>query len=166
MQVFRFIKHVFSGPWRVRLTFPKRSLNAIEAAIAASEKSHLGEIRFVVESALEIGELLSGVTPGQRALEVFSQCRMWDTEQNTGVLIYLLLADRDVEIIADRGIHARVGEAVWTHICQNMEAQFRAGQFELGVIDGIQQITVQLQQHFPVSTEDNPNEIPNAPIFL
>jgi uncharacterized membrane protein len=166
MQFFRFIRHIFSGPWRVRKVFSKRSLQAIEAAIADSETSHLGEIRFVVESALEIVELLHGLTPKQRALEVFSQCRVWDTEHNTGVLIYLLLADRDVEIVADRGIHARVGEAVWTRICQNIEAQFRAGKFEQGVIDGIQQITVQLQQHFPAFAEDNPNEIPNAPIVL
>ncbi|AMK78733.1 MULTISPECIES: TPM domain-containing protein [Methylomonas] len=166
MQIFRCIKHIFSGPWRVRLAFPKRSLKAIEAAIAASETSHLGEIRFVVESALEIGELLQGVTPRQRALEVFSQCRIWDTEHNSGVLIYLLLADRVVEIVADRGIHARVGEAVWTRICRNMEAQFRAGRFQPGVIDGITQITAQLQQHFPASAADNPNEISNAPIIL
>jgi uncharacterized membrane protein len=166
MQVVRFIKHIFIGPWSVRLAFPKRSLQAIEAAIADSETSHLGEIRFVVESALEIGELLHGITPRQRALEVFSQCRIWDTEHNTGVLIYLLLADRDVEIVADRGIHARVGEAVWARICQNMEAQFRAGRFEQGVVEGIAQITVQLQQHFPASAADNPNEISNAPIIL
>jgi len=166
MQVFRCLKHIFSGPWLVRLAFPKPSLQAIEAAIGRSETSHLGEIRFVVESALEVGELLHGVTPRQRALEVFSQCRVWDTEHNTGVLIYLLLADRDVEIVADRGIHARVGEAVWARICQNMELQFRAGRFEPGVIDGIQQITVQLQQYFPVSGVENPNEILNAPIIL
>ncbi|OAH96781.1 TPM domain-containing protein [Methylomonas methanica] len=166
MQVFRFIKHIFSGPWRVRLAFPKHSLQAIETEIAASETSHLGEIRFVVESALEIGELLQGVTPRQRALEVFSQCRIWDTERNTGVLIYLLLADRDVEIVADRGINARVGEAVWTRICMGMEVQFKAGRFEQGVVEGIAQITAQLQQHFPASALDNPNEIPNAPITL
>lgn len=166
MQVIRFLKHIVSGPWRVRMVFPKRSLQAIEAAITESEASHLGEIRFIVESALEIGELLQGVTPRQRALDVFSQCRIWDTEHNTGVLIYLLLADRDVEIVADRGIHARVGEAVWTRICQNMEAQFRVGRFEPGVIDGIAQITAHLQQHFPALSEDNPNEISNAPIVL
>ncbi|WP_026600417.1 TPM domain-containing protein [Methylomonas sp. 11b] len=166
MQVFRFLKHIVSGPWRVRLAFPKRSLQAIEAAIANSETSHLGEIRFVVESALEIGELLHGITPRQRALEVFSQCRIWDTEHNTGVLIYLLLSDRDVEIVADRGIHTKVGEAVWARICQNMEAQFRAGRFEQGVVEGIAQISAQLQQHFPASALDNPNELSNAPIIL
>ncbi|QSB03284.1 TPM domain-containing protein [Methylomonas sp. EFPC1] len=166
MQVIRFLKHVFSGPWRVRLAFSKRSLQAIEAAITESETSHLGEIRFVVESALEIGELLQGVTPRQRALEVFSQCRIWDTEHNTGVLIYLLFADRDVEIVADRGIHARVGEAVWARICEQMEAQLRAGRFELGVIEGIALITAQLQQHFPALNKENPNEITNAPLVL
>ncbi|MDT4291550.1 TPM domain-containing protein [Methylomonas sp. MO1] len=166
MQVIRFIKHIVSGPWRVRLAFPKRSLQAIEAAIADSEASHLGEIRFVVECALEISELLQGVTPRERALEVFSQCRIWDTENNSGVLIYLLFADHDVEIVADRGIHARVGEAVWAGVCRQMEAQFRAGRFESGVIEGIAHITTQLQQHFPAFDNENPNEIANAPLVL
>lgn len=164
--MIRFLKHIFSGPWRVRLAFPQRSLQAIEAAIADSEASHLGEIRFVVESALEIGELLQGVTPRQRALDVFSQCRIWDTEHNTGVLIYLLFADHDVEIVADRGIHARVGEAAWARVCKQMEAQFRAGRFEPGVIEGIAQITAQLQQHFPALNKENPNEIADTPLVL
>jgi uncharacterized membrane protein len=166
MQIFRLLKHILSGPWRVHLAFPIPSLKAIEEAITASETSHLGEIRFVVEAALDFGDLLQGITPRQRAIDVFSQCRVWDTEHNTGVLIYLLLADRDVEIVADRGIHDRVGDAVWAQICRHMEAQFRVGQFKSGVIDGIAQITVQLQQHFPASASENPNEISNAPLLL
>lgn len=166
MQFIRFIRHVFSGPWRVWWVFPKRTLRTIEAAIGDSERLHLGEVRFVVENALEIGDLLRGVTPKQRAVEVFSQCRVWDTEHNTGVLIYLLLADRDVEIVADRGIHVKVGETVWAGICQDMERQFRAGNFESGVIDGLAAVTAQLQLHFPASNKQNPNEISNAPIIL
>jgi len=166
MQFMRFIRHIFSGPWRVWRAFPKRTLRTIEAAIGDSERLHLGEVRFAVESALEIGDLLRGVTPKQRAVEVFSQCRVWDTEHNSGVLIYLLLADRDVEIVADRGIHVKVGEVVWEGICRDMERQFRAGEFERGVIDGLTAVTAQLQLHFPASVKSKPNEISNAPIIL
>ena len=161
----RWLKHLFSGPWRLRLLFPKRSLDAIEAAIADSERAHMGEIRFAVESALDLGDLFRGVTARQRAIEVFSQARVWDTEHNSGVLIYLLLADRRVEIIADRGIHAKVGDAVWSVICQDMEAHFRSGDFERGVINGISAVNVILSQHFPI-TGANSNEMPNQPILV
>jgi uncharacterized membrane protein len=166
MQMGRFFRHVFSFPWRVRKNFPSRSLKAIETAIADSESSHLGELRFVVEHALDIAELWRDVTPRQRAVELFSRLRVWDTEHNSGVLMYLLLADRQVEIVADRGIHARVGDAVWLEICRDMEIHFRAGKFERGVIEGVASITALLQRHFPAQGLDNPNEISDAPIVL
>jgi uncharacterized membrane protein len=166
MQIKRFFKHICCPPWRVSLAFPQRSLNAIKVAIADSERSHLGELRFVVEHALEVGELWKGITPRQRAIEVFSQCRVWDTEHNSGVLIYVLLADRQVEIVADRGIHTRVGDEVWTDICRGMETRFRNGEFEAGVISGINSITRLLQQHFPIGNSNNLNELADAPIVL
>ena len=166
MSITRFFRHLFNSPWRIRLVFPKRSLKAIETAITYSERSHLGELRFVVEGALDMGELWRGVTPRQRALEVFSQCRVWDTEHNSGVLIYLLLADRDVEIVADRGIHAKVGDAVWADICREMEAQFRAGKFEVGVLEGSAAITRLLQRHFPAQNHENRNELDDTAIVL
>jgi uncharacterized membrane protein len=166
MRITRFFKHIFCGPWRVRKAFPKRSLKAIETTITGSERSHLGELRFVVEHALDVGELWRDVTPRQRALEVFSRCRVWDTEQNSGVLIYLLLADRQVEIVADRGIHARVGDAVWSDICHGMETRFSGGEFERGVIEGIAAITALLHRHFPAKDTENPNEMADAPLML
>lgn len=166
MSMARFLKHIFCFPWRVRTAFPESSLKAIEAAIAASERSHLGELRFVVETALDIGELWRGVTPRERAIDVFSLCRVWDTEQNSGVLIYLLLADHQVEIVADRGIDARVGSAVWETICLAMEERFRAGEFERGVIEGIVAISKLLQQHFPAGQLENPNELSDVPVLL
>ncbi|ANE55709.1 hypothetical protein AYM39_11310 [Methylomonas sp. DH-1] len=166
MAMLRFLKHVFSGPWSVKRAFPQRSLGAIEAAIAASEQSHLGEVRFAVEGALDIGDLLRATTARDRALEIFALNRIWDTEHNSGVLIYLLLADRRVEIVADRGIHGKVGEAGWQRICRDMENQFRRGDFEPGVLGGIAAITEQLQQHFPAGIKANPNEIANAPLLL
>lgn len=166
MSMIRFFRHIFQSPLRVRLTIPKRSLKAIEAAIAYSERSHLGELRFVIEGALDIADLWRGVTPRQRAVDVFSQCRAWDTEHNSGVLIYLLLADRDVEIIADRGIHAKVGDEVWAEICRNMEARFRVGEFEVGALEGIAAITRLLRQHFPAQDVENLNELDDAPVVL
>ena len=96
----------------------------------------MDKIRFAVEHALDLPQLLAGMSARDRAIEVFSQLRVWDTEHNNGVLIYLLFADRDVEIVADRGIHAKVG-AGWEDICRSMEQRFRQGEFEAGVIEGI-----------------------------
>jgi uncharacterized membrane protein len=149
----RFFKHVFCPPWRARRVFPKASLKAIKAAISASEGRHLGELRFVVENHLHFHQLWRGLSARQRAMEIFSQLRIWDTEHNTGVLIYLLLAECRLEIIAD------------PRICRNMETRFRQGAFESGALEGLEAITELLCQHFP-ATADNPNEIPDAPVVL
>lgn len=134
-------------------------------AIAAAESLHDGQLRFVVEAALDWRPLLAGQTARERALEVFSQLRVWDTEHNNGVLIYLLLADRDVEIIADRGIHEKLSEASWEAICREMEAAFRNGRFEAGVLAGVRAVGDHLAQHFP-PREDGANELPDEPVIL
>jgi uncharacterized membrane protein len=145
--------------------FPEQSLHAIEAAVKESELTHSGEIRFAVEPALEIGALLKGQSARDRAMEVFSALRVWDTEQNNGVLIYLLLADRDVEIVADRGIHARVGAETWEAVCRRMESAFRAGRMEQGVLEGIREVGAVLALHFP-NEGPNANELPDRPVML
>ncbi len=161
----RLIRHlVVPGWWRQR-TLPTSALDNIEVIIADSERRHYGELRFVVETHLSFNALIRRMSARERAIELFSQLRVWDTEQNSGVLIYLLLADRDIEIIADRGIHHRVGNAGWETICQQMEQQFRQQQFEAGVIDGIHAISKLLTQHFPAAAA-NINELPNRPIVL
>jgi uncharacterized membrane protein len=137
----------------------------IEAAIAASESSHMGEIRFVVESNLHIFDIFKRKSAKKRAIEVFSQFHVWDTAQNNGVLIYLLLADRDFEILADRGVHQHVGSQGWEKISHEMEVMFRKGQFENGVLYGIDQISTLLMQYYPVDGE-NVNELPNTPIII
>lgn len=152
-------------PWLVRRYFPRHALSAIERAIGQSELAHMGEIRFAVDASLDISQLLRGLNARERALEVFSQLRVWDTEHNSGVLIYLLFAERKVEIVADRGIHAKVGGAEWERICRMMEAAFRKGCFEEGVLAGIREITALLVKHFP-ALGDNPNELPNTPAML
>ena len=120
---------------------------------------------FVVEGALDTMPLLRGQTARQRAIEVFSRMRIWDTERNNGVLLYVLLADRDVEIVADRGIDAYVGAAGWDKICRDMEAEFRSGQFEAGVINGIAAVSKELAKHFPPQSPQR-NELPDEPVVI
>ena len=165
MNIQRIVKHLSTGRATVRRAFPRQTLQAIEHAIRTTENRHDGQIRFAVEPALELAPLLAGQTARQRAIEVFSELHVWDTEHNNGVLIYLLLADRDVEIVADRGIHVRLEKEVWEAICQQMEAAFRAGRFEAGVLYGVQAVGEHLTRHFPARS-DKPNEMPDSPVLL
>src|ERR1700719_4716473 len=162
MGIKRIGKHLLEHRWRVRKVFPKHVLASIERAIKASEATHSGQIRFAVEGALDGAPLLRNQSARARALDVFSHLRIWDTAHNNGVLIYLLLADRDVEILADRGIDALVSTAEWQTICQSMEADFRAGNFSGGVIKGIQSVSQQLARYFPKGGA-GPNELPDEP---
>ncbi|GAC1499238.1 MAG: TPM domain-containing protein [Bradyrhizobium sp.] len=137
----------------------------IEQAIKAGETTHSGQVRFVVEGALDGKPLFRDQPARERALDIFSHLRIWDTAQNNGVLIYLLLADRQVEIVADRGIDAVVGAAGWEKICAGMERDFRAGHFQRGVIKGIEAVSRQLAAHFPKHGA-GPNELPDEPVVL
>ena len=149
----------------MRRAFPSRALDAIESAIREAEARHDGQIRFAVEAALELAPLFAGQTARQRAIDVFSRLRVWDTEHNNGVLIYLLLADRDVEIVADRGIHVKLGKDVWEAICREMEAAFRKGDFESGVVAGIHAVGEHLSRHFPARSGKS-NEMPDSPVVM
>lgn len=163
MSARRIFKHLITPGWKVKRAFPAQSLAAIEAAIRESEKQHRGEIRFAVEAALEVGPLFRGIDARERAIEVFSELRVWDTEENTGVLIYLLLADHDVEIVCDRGINARVAQSEWNAICAHMEAAFARRNFEAGALTGIGEIGALLAQHFPAGPT-NLDELSNVPV--
>jgi uncharacterized membrane protein len=165
MSIKRIGRHLLQHRWRLRRIFPPASLSRIEQAIKAGEATHSGQIRFVVESALDGAPLFRNQPARERALDVFSQLRIWDTAYNNGVLIYLLLADRDVEIIADRGINARVGNDGWERICQEMETDFRAGAFERGAIKGIESVSRELAAHFP-RRGDGSNELPDTPVVM
>jgi uncharacterized membrane protein len=118
-----------------------------------------------VEGALEMAPLLGNQPARERAIDVFSMLRVWDTAQNNGVLIYLLLADRDFEIVADRGIDSKVGYAEWKRICTTMEAEFRGNDFEHGILLGIAAVTEHLVRHFPASGVRR-NELPDKPVVL
>ena len=165
MNCKRLLKHLALPPWLVGRSFTPTTMQAIEAAIANSERRHRGQIRFAVEASLELAPLWRGMTGRERAVEVFANLRVWDTEHNNGVFVYLLLADRDVEIVADRGIHAAVGAAAWEEICRAMEGALREGQFETAVVQGIEAIGALLATHFPRHTP-GANELPDAPVVL
>jgi uncharacterized membrane protein len=165
MNIKRVVKHLLLTEWKVNRAFPRGALIAIEQAIHASETAHDGEIRFAVEGALNGTPLFRGQSARERAIEVFSQLRVWDTEHNNGVLIYLLLADRDVEIVADRGIHAKVGTQEWERICRMMEGAFKQANYEEGVVSGIRAVTQHLIRYFPASDGER-NELLDKPVVL
>jgi uncharacterized membrane protein YgcG len=161
----RFVKHTFTDKWSVKRAFPLASLNAIEAAIKRAEQGHNGQICFAVEGSLDTPLIARGLLARQRAIDVFAMQRVWDTHLNNGLLIYLLLADRDVEIVADRGIASKVPQSQWEAICRDMEKCFREKKFEQGVITGIDEIAALLRAHFP-HQRGQANEISDKPIIL
>ena len=165
MAVSRWIRHLRLPGWVVRRHFPEAMLERIEASIRASESDHRGEIGLAIEGGLSLSELWRGVTPRQRALEAFAALGIWDTEENTGVLIYIQVADRAVEIVADRGIAAKVAQHEWDAICRALEAHFRAGDEAAGCEAAIRAIGMLISAHFPKG-EHNPDELPNRPVLL
>ena len=165
MNFKRIIKHLSIGQAAVKRLFPSNVMDTIEQAIRQAEATHDGQICFAVEAGLALKPLLAKQSGRARAIEVFSNLHVWDTEHNNGVLIYLLLADRDVEIVADRGIHAKLGNETWESVCREMEEAFRSGKFEQGVIDGIRSVGCHLASHFP-HTGEKSNELPDRPKLL
>jgi uncharacterized membrane protein len=161
----RIWRHGLSSQAQVRRVFPAAALLKIENEIRRSETLHSGQIRFVVEAGLDGAPLFKGQSAAERAIDVFSQLRIWDTESNNGLLIYLLLADRAVEIVADRGIHARVGNEEWRRICRQMETSLQQSDYLNAVIAGIQAVTVHLARHFPADGRST-NELPDQPLIL
>ena len=162
----RFWRHLATDHGSVRRAFPPDALTAIENAIRAGEARHRGQLCFAIEASLPLGRVLAKLSPRERAVEVFGNLRVWDTEENCGVLVYLLLADRDVEIVADRGIDARVGTAAWEAICQSMEGAFRARRYAEGALIGVNAIGELLATHFPGAGGRRGNEIPDRPVVL
>jgi len=161
----RWLRHLFDIG-RVTRAFPDATLDAIQHAIAEDESRHFGEIVFAVEGCLPFGDVLRGRSARDRANEVFAQLRVWDTERNTGVLIYLLLADHAIEIVADRGVAARVAQAEWQPICECMRARFADGEYEAGAVAGVAAVGELLARHFPDEGRPNPDELPNRPVRL
>jgi uncharacterized membrane protein len=161
----RFFRHLFTPYWILKLRFKVPLLAEVERRIHDVERAHPGELRFVVEHALELGDLLCRLTPRERALELFGLLRVWDTEHNSGILIYVLHAEHAVEIVADRGIAGRVPQADWDELCQVMEKEFRAGRYGEGALAGVNGAAALLEKHFPPHQAGR-NELPNQPLLL
>ena len=169
MRMQRLVRHAAALHWRTRILFPRTTLDAIRDAIVRAERAHAGEIRFAVETALPPRRVIGEIGPRARALEVFSDLRVWDTEHNNGVLIYVLVADHSVEIVADRGLSARVTSAEWEGVCRMMEEHFRAGRIKAGSIAGIDAVGGLLARHFPAAIANQGtarNELPDQPALL
>jgi len=163
----RWFRHAFATRRALRRAFPPSALDEIEAAVTASERIHRGEIRVAIEGELEPGEVWRGKTPRDRALEVFAGLGVWDTEDNNGVLLYVLLADQDVEIVADRGFNGRVDQQQWTAVCADMEREFRAGRHGAAVVTGVAEIGQLIAAHYPQRPGDrDEDELPNRPALL
>lgn len=165
MGIKRIGKHLLAHNWQARRIFTPEVLATIERTIKEGETTHSGQVRFVVEGALDGKPLFRDQPARERALDIFSKLRIWDTAHNNGVLIYLLLADHKVEIIADRDIDAKVGRAGWAKICKLMETDFKAGNFAGGVVRGIDAVSKQLAAHFP-KAGGGKNELPDAPVVM
>jgi len=161
----RFFRHVLMSPLIARRAFPRAVLDAVEAAVAAGERTHRGQLRFVVEAELTTPQLWAGLSSRQRALEVFSGMRVWDTGENNGVLVYVQLADHKVEIIADRGIQRHVGDERWRAICREMEHHFKRDDFQQGSVVAVEKISAELAFYFPVEGVQS-NEQSDKPVMM
>ncbi|HUQ25352.1 MAG TPA: TPM domain-containing protein [Burkholderiales bacterium] len=159
----RALKHLLTPHWLALRAFPSPVLEKIESAIKASERQHDGELRFVVEAGLPFGFLKQSTR--KRAEALFAQLGVWDTAHNSGVLVYVQLVDRRIEIVADRGIAAKVGQEQWSVICSAMEVAFRKGHYLEGSLLAVESVTQVLARHFPPRGR-NPNELPDKPTVL
>jgi uncharacterized membrane protein len=163
----RWLRHLFTTPHAVRRAFPSITRERIRIAIAEGEGKTSGEIRFAIEASLPMSYLWRSLPPRARALMVFSKLRVWDTEYNNGVLIYVNLADHAVEIVADRGLARAVAQSEWDALCGAMRTRFKGGDFEGGALAGVYAVAQLLAQHFPLAAGSaNPNEMADAPSVL
>jgi uncharacterized membrane protein len=161
----RLMRSLFTPGWVMRRKFTPALLDEVARAIAAVELRHAGEICFAVEAALDLADISAGVTPRERAIEVFGRMRVWDTENNNGVLVYVLYAEHAVEIVADRGIAGRVPQADWDALCRAVEQDFHGGAFLEGSLRAVRGIATLLERHFPHAAGDA-NELPDQPRLL
>jgi len=165
MAVMRVLKHLCATRAGTRRRFPRDVLDAIEQAVAQIERRTSGEIRFAIDTALELPEIWADKPPRECAHEAFARLRVWDSELNNGVLIYVLMADRDVEIVADRGAAARISPTEWEAACRLMESHFREGRFKEGALAGVRAVGGLLEREFPCAA-GNRDELPNQPALL
>jgi uncharacterized membrane protein len=162
----RFWRHLWLDERDARRVMPHPVIERLKERVSASEQRHTGQVRICIEAALPLSSLWRKATPRQRAVAMFAQLRVWDTEHNNGVLIYLLLADRSIEIVADRALARRVSPPAWHAIVERMGAALRDGRFEDGVTQALEEVSALLVEHFPAAAgERHPNELPDAPVL-
>ncbi|MCD2517598.1 TPM domain-containing protein [Massilia sp. G4R7] len=158
-------RHLTSSSADARRAFPEATLVAIGEAITAGEQTHRGEVRLIVEKGLSFDDAWDGVTNRQRAVALFADYGVWDTEDNCGVLIYINLAEHKVDIVADRGIDRKIDSATWQAVCRTMTEGFRQGQFHDATLAAVAHVNALLQEHFPANGA-RPNELPDRPLML
>ena len=164
------IKRLFQHRWLdasdTRRAIPPELVDRLKRRVGASERRHSGEVRICVEAGLPTSYIWRGASARERAVAMFGKLRIWDTEQNNGVLIYLLLAEHAIEIVADRGLAHHVPQAQWQAIVQRMGRAFHEGRFEDGLTQALEEVSALLMQHFPLADgEENPNELPDEPVL-
>jgi len=162
----RLLMNLFDGWFQLRVRFPKRLLDDMTAAIAQGERDHRGEVCFAIESRLSPGAVLDGLDAPRRARQVFAQLHVWDTQHNSGVLFYVLMAEHRVVILADRGVAALVTQAEWDAVRDRMLASFAIGEWRKGCLEGIAEAHALLTRHFPGNDKDAPDELPDRPVIL
>ena len=161
----RWFRQCLYLPWLAGRRFDKAARIAIEEAVSAAEVGHAGEIRVVIEGHLPLNRALYQDTTG-RARDLFSSLRVWDTELNSGVLLYINLCEHRVEIVADRGINAKIESSRWQAICQAVTTKLGAAEYQHGVVSGVEMIGTTLYEYYKVLESEAGNELNNAAIFL
>ena len=162
----RMFRHRWLDELDTRRAIPPALVEQLAGRVADCERRHTGEIRIYVEAGLPMSYLWRDAAPRERAIAMFGKLGVWDTEQNNGVLVYLLLAEHAIEIVADRGISRHVDAAQWRQIVQRMGGAFRAGRYEEGLVEAVDAVTAVLVQHFPAPADAaNPNELPDRPVL-
>lgn len=164
-KIKRLFRHLWITSAHGKRTFPQPVLDAIQTAIAKGEKQHRAEIRLIIEPSLPFYEVWQGTTTRQRARELFAEYRIWDTEENCGILIYINLADHKVEIIADRTVGRILNAEIWQSICQTMTRGFAQGIFETSTVSAIERLNALLHETFP-DDGASANQLSNRPLVL
>ena len=163
----RLWRHRWNDEAQVRKALPPELLARLTARVGASERRHSGEIRICVEAGLPASYIWRDASARERAIAMFAKLRVWDTERNNGVLIYLLLSEHAIEIVADRGLNARVSQQAWAAMAQRMGAAFKEGRFEDGLTQALEEVSAVLVEHFPLGeSESDRNELPDAPVVI
>jgi uncharacterized membrane protein len=162
----RLLRHRWLDDGDTRKALPPELLQRLQQRVAASERRHSGEIRIYAEAGLPTSYLWRGASARERAVAMFGKLRVWDTEHNNGVLVYLLLAEHAIEIVADRGLNSRVDPQEWQRIVARMGEAFRAQRFEDGLTQALEEVSALLVLHFPLAEgQANPNELPDQPVL-